>query len=42
MSSLLRIQKEINHFNKDPPNNCSIIQKDEENFYNLLAVIIGP
>ena len=42
MSSRKRIQKELEDFNKDPPNNCRIIQRDEEDIYNLLVIIIGP
>ena len=37
-----RIQKEIIDFYKDPPDNCSIIQIDEKNIFEYLAIIIGP
>ena len=42
MSSRKRIQKELDDFNKNPTNNCSIIQRDEEDIFNLFVIIIGP
>ena len=40
--ALKRIQKELNDFYNGPPNYCGIIQIDQDNIFNFLAVLIGP
>ena len=42
MAALKRIQKELNDFYSDPPDNCSLIQIDEKDAFKYLAFIIGP
>ena len=42
MSALKRIKKELNDFYSEPLDNCSIIQRDENNAFELFAFIIGP
>ena len=40
--ALKRIKKELNDFYSDPPDNCSLIQIDENDAFKFLAFIIGP
>ena len=41
-AALIRIKKELNDFNKDPPENFYLIQKNETEIYDLEAGFIGP